>query len=278
MYGFEYERPTTLKDVEDLLFADADSRILAGGMSLLPAMKLHLARPSMLIDLSGLAELKGISVGPASVTIGAMTRHADVAQSLAVRNAIPALAELASGIGDRQVRNRGTIGGSVANSDPAACYPAALLGLGASIRTNRRIIAADMFFLGLFETALEMGEFIVAIEFPCPMDGAYEKFHHPASRFALVGVFVTRPTLGGVRVAVTGAGPFAFRAAALERALDSNFTAVAAEAVKIEPSGLNSDLHGDAEYRAALIPVLAARAVRRILTANPSFAKGSNYV
>ncbi len=277
MYSFAYRRPTTIEEIEDFLAEDDDARLLAGGMSLLPAMKLHLARPSTLIDLAAVDALRGISIRPDTVTIGAMTRHVDVAQSSVIRQAMPGLAELAAGIGDRQVRNRGTIGGSVANSDPAACYPSAVLGFGATIRTNRRAIQADGFFLGLFETALEAGEFIVAIDFPPPMASAYEKFHQPASRFALVGVHVVRLRHGGVRVAVTGAGSHVFRAAALEDALTAEFSEAAAEAVEVEPDELSSDIHGDAEYRAALIPVVAARAVKRILARNhPSATRSSD--
>jgi aerobic carbon-monoxide dehydrogenase medium subunit len=268
MYAFAYRRPRTLEKLADFVAEDDGASMIAGGMSLLPAMKLHLARPSTLIDLAGVAELKGISVGPDAVTIGAMTRHADVARSEEIGNAIPGLAALAGGIGDRQVRNRGTIGGSIANNDPAACYPASVLALGASICTNKRIIPADAFFLGLFETALAKDEFIISVAFPRPAGCAYEKFPHPASRFALTGVFVANMRADRIRVAVTGAGPKVFRAAALEQALQDDFSEAAAEAVEINPEHLNSDIHGDAEYRAALIPVLAGRAVRRILSAN----------
>jgi carbon-monoxide dehydrogenase medium subunit len=194
------------------------------------------------------------------VTIGAMTTHTAVAASKEVRQAIPALAELAGNIGDRQVRNRGTIGGSLANNDPAACYPAAVLGLGATIKTDKREIPADQFFKGLYETALQPGEIITAVSFPVPQKAAWQKFKQPASRFSIVGVFVAK-TAGGVRVAVTGAGPCVFRASALEQKLASDFSAKACDGVKIDAKGLNSDLHGSAEYRAALIPVLAARAV-----------------
>lgn len=266
MYAFDYQRPVTIAEVERLLLGDADAKLVAGGMSLLPAMKLHLARPSLLIDLAGLDALRGITVGPDRVTIGAMTRHVDVAMSPAIHGAIPSLAETAAGIGDRQVRNRGTIGGSLANSDPAACYPAAVLALDAVIHTNRRTVPADEFFQGLFETALSAGEFIVAIDFPRPVASAYEKFAQPASRFALVGVHVALYGKGSVRVAVTGAASCAFRAGDLERALSADYSEAAAEAVSFAPEGLNTDIHADADYRAALIPVLAARAVKRSLS------------
>lgn len=265
MYAFSYCSPRTLEEVSHCLLEDDEAIVLAGGMSLLPAMKLHLARPSLLIDLSGVASLKGISVGPESVTIGAMTSHADVSRSSEVKDAIFSLCALAGGIGDRQVRNRGTIGGSIANGDPASCYPSAVLGLGATVRTNVRDIPAEEFFLGLFETALGPREIIVSIEFPLPEVSAYVKFHQPASRFALVGVFVSRGREGTVRVAVTGAGPYAFRVPQLEQALTSNFSQASAESVEFDPNGLSSDMHGTAEYRAALIPVLTGRAVHNAL-------------
>jgi carbon-monoxide dehydrogenase medium subunit len=259
MQAFEYER---VKSVADAVKAagGSDTKLIAGGQSLLPSMKLGLAAPGTLVDLAEVAEMQGITVAGGSVTIGAMTPHAVVAASPEVQRAIPALADLAGKIGDRQVRNRGTIGGSLANNDPAACYPAAVLGLGATIRTDRRSIAADDFFLGLYETALKEGEVIVSVSFPQPQRAAWQKFKQPASRFSLVGVFVSNGPQG-VRVAVTGAGPCAFRAKALEEALQASWSAQACEGVKIDAAGLNSDLHGSAEYRAALIPVLAARAV-----------------
>ena len=261
MYEFDFHRPHTLEDVERLLESDDQARLLAGGMSLLPAMKMHLSQPGALIDLSGVAGMTGVTQEQGLIRIGAMTLHVDVALSPLVQEAIPALAALAGGIGDRQVRNRGTIGGSLANNDPAACYPSAVLGLGATVVTNRRRIDSDSFFLGLFETALEPTEFIVAVEFPRPTLSGYEKFHQRASRFALVGVFVSVSLAGDVRVAVTGAGPGVFRVPALEAALAAEFTSQAAEAVEVDAEGLNSDMHGDAEYRAALIPVIAGRAV-----------------
>ena len=227
---------------------------------MLGAIKLGLASPESLIDLGALSDLKGITVADGKVRIGAMTTHATVAASKDLAAAIPALADLASRIGDRQVRNRGTIGGSLANNDPAACYPAACLGLGATIHTDRRSIAADDFFKGLYETALAEGEVITSVSFPIPDKAAWQKFKQPASRFSLVGVFVSRSS-AGVRVAVTGAGASVFRATGIEAALASNWSQAAAAGVSVSSDGLNTDLHGSAVYRAALIPVLAGRAV-----------------
>jgi carbon-monoxide dehydrogenase medium subunit len=259
MQAFAYQTPGSVADAAQAAHA-MDAKILAGGQSLLPSMKLGLSEPSALVDLSGIAELKGIKVANGQVTIGAMTTHAAVAASKEVATAIPALADLAGNIGDRQVRNRGTIGGSLANNDPAACYPAAVLGLGATVHTDRRSIAADDFFKGLYETALAEGEVITSVSFPVPEKAAWQKFKQPASRFSIVGVFVSKgPT--GVRVAVTGAGSGVFRATAMEQALAGNWSASAVTGLRVSPDGLNSDLHGSAEYRAALIPVLAGRAV-----------------
>jgi carbon-monoxide dehydrogenase medium subunit len=259
MQAFNYAKPSSLADAARAA-GGADAKLLAGGQSLLAAMKLGLAAPSALVDLAGLKELQGISVSGGVVKIGAMTTHAAVAASKEVQQAIPALAAVAAGIGDRQVRNRGTLGGSLANNDPAADYPAAALGLGATIHTDKRTIAADDFFKGLYQTALNDGEVITAVSFPVPEKAGWQKFKQPASRFALVGVFVSKGK-GGVRVAVTGAGPGVFRASALEQKLASNWSGAACDGVKIDASGLNSDLHGSAEYRAALIPVLTKRAV-----------------
>ncbi|TAL55634.1 xanthine dehydrogenase family protein subunit M [Pandoraea sp.] len=266
MKSFNYRRPADLADAAKWLAAHPEARLLAGGQSLLPAMKLQLAAPSDLIDLGALAALKGIRVDGTQVVVGAMTSHAEVAASSEVRRAIPALAALADGIGDRQVRNRGTLGGSLANNDPAACYPAAVLGLGAVVRTDRREIAADAFFLGMYETALAPDEIITAVAFPVPRRAAYLKFRQPASRFALVGVFVSDGPQG-VRVAVTGAGPCVFRASALEAALGRQFSADALRGTTFDPATLNSDMHASAEYRAHLIPVLAGRAVTAALAA-----------
>jgi aerobic carbon-monoxide dehydrogenase medium subunit len=259
MQSFALQTPSSLADAARAAARD-DVKILAGGQSLLASMKLGLAAPGELVDLSGLADLKGISVSSSQVKIGAMTTHAAVAASAEVAKAIPALADLAGHIGDRQVRNRGTIGGSLANNDPSACYPAGVLGLGATIHTDRRTIAADDFFKGLYETALAEGEVITAVSFPIPEKAAWQKFKQPASRFSLVGVFVSKGP-AGVRVAVTGAGACVFRVKALEDKLTASWSPSACDGVSVSANGLNSDLHGSAEYRAALIPVLAKRAV-----------------
>ncbi len=262
MYTFDYQRPADAAAAAAAFQGDA--RYLAGGQSLVQAMKLRLSASERLVDLGGAADLKGIRVDAGGVTIGAMTPHAAVARSAEVQRAIPALAELAGGIGDPMVRNRGTIGGSIANADPAACYPAAVLGLGATVRTNRRAIAGDAFFTGLYETALQPGELITAVSFPLVQRAAYIKFKQPASRFALVGVFVSQGT-GGVRVAVTGAKGSVFRATAIEAALTRSFTPEAARAVVMPTDDINSDLHGSAAYRAAMISVMASRAVAAAL-------------
>ena len=262
MYAFQLERASNA--AEAARHAAAGARPLAGGQTLLTAMKLRIAQPDSLVDLGRAADLKGISRQGGSLRIGAMTRHAEVAASADVRQAIPALAALASQIGDRQVRAMGTLGGSVANNDPAACYPSAVLALGATVHTTKRTIAADDFFVGVFTTALEDGELITAIDFPIPRRAAYMKFKQPASRFALIGVFVAQRD-DGVRVAVTGGGSGVFRHAGLERALGASFTPQAAAAVAIDPEGLASDLHATAEYRANLIGVMAQRAVAQAL-------------
>jgi aerobic carbon-monoxide dehydrogenase medium subunit len=260
MYAFEYRRPETLSAaVGDL--ANPDAKVLAGGMTLLPTMKQRLASPAALIDLRNVRELAGIAREGDNLVIGAMARHAEVAQSNVVEGTIPALAALAKIIGDPHVRNMGTIGGSIANNDPAADYPAAALALGATIVTNKRRIPAQDFFTGLFETALEAGELITQVSFPIPQKAAYQKFRNPASRYALVGVFVAK-TADGVRVAVTGAGSSGvFRAQEFEAALNANFAPAALDGVAMSASGLNSDLHADADYRAHLIGVMAKRAV-----------------
>jgi carbon-monoxide dehydrogenase medium subunit len=260
MQAFAYATPKTVADAAAAAKA-ADAKIIAGGQTLLQSMKLGLAAPGALVDIGGIAELKGIKVDGGKVTIGAGTTHAAVAASADVKKAIPALADLAGRIGDRQVRNRGTIGGSLANNDPGACYPAAVLGLGATVHTNQRQIAADDFFKGMFTTALADGEVITAVSFPIPEKAGWQKFKQPASRFSLVGVFVSKGP-AGVRVAVTGAGANGvFRVKDLEAKLAASYSAVALAGAKVAAAGLNSDLHGSAEYRAALIPVLAARAV-----------------
>jgi len=258
MYTFDYQRPASTAAAAAALQGDA--RYLAGGQSLVQSMKMRLSASGRLVDLGGVAELRGIRIEGGKLVIGAMTTHAAVGASAEVRRAIPALAELAGDIGDAMVRNMGTLGGSIANADPAACYPAAVVGLGATVHTNKRTIAGDSFFTGLFETALEPGELITAVSFPVPAKAAYVKHKQPASRFALVGVFVSQGA-GGVRVAVTGAKGSVFRAKAIEDALAKSFTPEAAKAVKMSADGINSDLHGSAAYRAAMISVMAARAV-----------------
>jgi len=263
MYEFTFERPASLADAAKLAAADG-SKLLAGGQTLLASMKLRLASPERLVDLGAIPELAGIRREGNALVIGAMTRHADVAASAEVRAAIPALAELAGGIGDKQVRAMGTLGGSLANNDPAACYPAAALGLGATLHTNQRKIAADDFFLGLFATELKDGEIITAVGFPAAKRAAYMKFKQPASRFALIGVFVAQ-TDAGVRVAVTGGGNGVFRHQGLEQALAKSFTPAAAAAVKIDPNTLSSDLHASAAYRANLVSVMTQRAVAKAL-------------
>ena len=262
MYAFEYQRPSDRAAATAASHTDA--RYLAGGQSLVQAMRLRLSSSERLIDLGGIADLKGIRVEADKVTIGAMTTHAEVARSAELRKALPALAELAEGIGDPMVRNMGTIGGSIANADPAACYPAAVLGLNATIQTDKRSIAADDFFKGLYETALQPGELITAVSFPIAQKAAYIKFKQPASRFALVGVFVGQGK-DGVRVGVTGCKGSAFRATTIEQALAKSFTADAAKAVKMPATDINGDMHGSAEYRAAMISVMAARAVAAAL-------------
>ena len=260
MYDFNYHRPGSLADAARALAGSSDSKLLAGGMTLLPTLKQRLANPSDLIDLGAIAELKGIKVDGAGVTIGAMTTHAEVAHSAEVKKAIPALAALAEGIGDPQVRNRGTIGGSISNNDPAADYPAALVGLDATVQTNKRKIKAEDFFKGMFETALDEGEIVTAVSFPKPEKAGYAKFPNPASRYAMVGVMVAK-TGSGVRVAVTGAGPVVFRQKDMEKALAGSFSADALTNVNTDSEGLNSDMHGSAAYRAHLVGVMARRAV-----------------
>ena len=263
MQTFGYSDPTTVAKATGAAAANAESRYLAGGQSLLAAMKLGLSAPGELIDLSRVAELRGIKVegNGAAIAIGAMTTHAEVAASPEVGARIPALAALAGCIGDRQVRNRGTLGGSLANDDPASDYPAAVLALGATVNTSKRAIAADDFFKGLFETALAPGELIVSVTFPVPKKAAYLKFRNPASRFALVGVFVAQ-TAQGPRVAVTGAGARGvFRAKSMEQALARDWSVKAIESVTVPATELQSDLHASAEYRAQLVSVMAGRAV-----------------
>jgi len=260
MYDFAYHRPKTLAEATAALKGKPEARAMSGGMTLIPTLKQRLAKPSDVVDLGGIKDLAGIKVEGNAVTIGGMTRHYDVASSAEVKAAIPALADLAGHIGDPAVRNRGTMGGSVANNDPAADYPAAVVGLGATVTTSSRKIAADDFFKGLFETALEDGELITAISFPKVEKAGYMKFPNPASRYAMVGVFIAK-TANGVRVAVTGAGPCVFRVKAMEDALAKNFSSEAIKDIKVPTDGLNADIHGSAEYRAHLVTVMARRAV-----------------
>ncbi|ARV20526.1 Carbon monoxide dehydrogenase medium chain [Curvibacter sp. AEP1-3] len=262
MYAFTLERPSTVQEAAEL--AAGGTKVLAGGQTMLASMKLRLSQPGAVADLSGIKELAGIKREGNAIVIGAMTRHLDVANSAEVKAAIPGLADLAAHIGDKQVRAMGTLGGSVANSDPAACYPSAVLALGATIHTTKRKIAADDFFVGMFTTALDEGELITAISFPIPKRSVYMKFNQPASRFALVGVYVAQ-TDSGVRVAVTGAGQCVFRHAGLEAALNQSFTVASAAAVKIDASELNADIHATAAYRANLISVQTQRAVAKLL-------------
>lgn len=261
MYELSLEKPSTLADA--VKAAAGGAKPLAGGQTLIASMKLRLSQPGTLVDLGGVRELAGIRKEGNALVIGAMTRHIDVANSAEVAAAIPALTHLAGHIGDKQVRAMGTMGGSVANNDPSACYPSAVLGLGATVHTTRRKIAADDFFQGMFTTALEEGELITAISFPIPKKAAYVKFNQPASRFALIGVFVAQ-TDSGVRVAVTGAGNGVFRHAGLEAALNASFTPQSAAGVKISADDCSADLHASAAYRANLIGVLTQRAVAQM--------------
>jgi carbon-monoxide dehydrogenase medium subunit len=261
MQAFDYRRPGTVNEADLALKAAPGAKLLAGGQTLLPTMRLRLATPDTVIDLSGIASLKGIARKDGGLAIGAMTTHAAVAESGDVKSTIAGLAKLAAGIGDPQVRHRGTIGGSIANNDPAADYPAAVLALGATLSTSKRSIAADDFFQGLFATALEENEILTEITFPIPQSFAYAKFDQPASRFALVGVAVARGA-GGVRVAVTGAGQNGvFRWTEAEKALSGSFATSALDGIKLDPSNLLSDVHGNADYRAHLVGVMARRAV-----------------
>lgn len=260
MYSFEYHRPLSLADAAALLQGREDAKLLAGGQTLLPTLKQRLAQPTDLIDLGRIPDLRGICAEGDGVAIGAGVTHHEVRYDPTVKATIPALAELAGLIGDPQVRNRGTLGGSIANNDPAADYPAALLALGATVRTDRREIAARDFFTGLFETALDPGEIVVAVHFPRPERAKYTKFRNPASRYAVVGVFVA-VIGGGVRVAVTGAGACVFRWTEAERALAADFSPAALDGLTVDASDLNSDLHASAEYRAHLVRVMAQRAV-----------------
>jgi carbon-monoxide dehydrogenase medium subunit len=261
MQTFQYHRVANAAEAAKQVAGKDDARFLAGGQSLLATMKMRLAAPTDLVDLAGIAELAGIRVEGNAIVIGAMTRHVAVAESKDVQAKIPALAALAGGIGDRQVRNMGTLGGSIAHNDPAACYPAAVLGLGATVHTSKRKIAADDYFKGMYESALEPGELITAVSFPIPEKCAYVKFKSAASRFALVGVFVSK-SQAGVRIAVTGAGSRGvFRAHKMEEALAKNWSADAIKALHVPASALNGDIHASAEYRSHLVTVIAGRAI-----------------
>ena len=263
MYAFTLHRPSSVRQAANLLAKSEDAKLLAGGQTLIPTMKQRLASPASLIDLSLIEGLSGIELKGRSIVIGAMTRHAEVADSPVLQENLPALAELAGEIGDPHVRNMGTIGGSLANNDPNADYPAAALGLGATIVTNKRRIAADEFFTGMFETALEADEIITKVMFPLAKKAAYVKFANPASRYALVGVFVSKRG-PDIRVAVTGAGAHGvFRVSSFEEALKRRFGPKSLDGLSVPATGLNSDIHGSAEYRAHLIGVLARRAVAK---------------
>jgi carbon-monoxide dehydrogenase medium subunit len=262
MYAFEYHRPTSVRQAANLAGKVEDAKFIAGGHTLLPTMKQRLAAPTNLIDLGQVAELRGIERSARSITIGAMTRHADVANAAEIREVLPGLVEMAELIGDPHVRHRGTIGGSIANNDPAADYPAACIALGATIVTNKSKYAAESFFKGLFETALSEGEIITKVSFPIAQKAAYAKFRNPASRYALVGVFVAKRG-SDVRVAVTGAGSNGvFRWTEAEQALKGRFASKSLDGMAASPEGLNSDIHADAAYRAHLIGVMTRRAVQ----------------
>jgi len=265
MVDFDYTRPRTLDEALALLAAHPEARPLAGGQTLLPTLKQRLARPTLLVDLQALGELRGIRIDDGTVSIGAMTRHAETASHPGLAAAIPALAFLAGGIAHPQVRHMGTMGGSISNNDPAADYPAALLGLGATVVTNQRQIAADAFFTGLFSTALEPGELVLRIRFPVPRRAGYCKLANPASGYVTTGCFIAETATATVRVAVNGAGPCVFRLAALEQALAADFSAAALAGFRAGPQGLNSDLHATAAYRAQLIGVAARRALAMAL-------------
>jgi len=263
MKDFEFHRPTTIKDAVGLVQGRTGAKFLAGGQSLLPVLKLELAEPSDLVSLAQVKELRDIRVDGNNILIGALATHDEVSRSPDVQTKIPALAALASGIGDAQVRNRGTLGGSVAHADPAADYPAALVGLGATVITDRRTIAADAFFTGLFLTALDRDELVKAVQFPIPKRAAYAKFAHRASKYALVGVFIAE-TAAGIRVAVTGAGPTVFRASQYEAALAKQLAPSALDGIAVPPDNLNGDAEASPEYRAHLIGVMARRAVQAL--------------
>lgn len=262
MYDFDYKRPASTAEAIEAYKASDDCLFLAGGQTMIPVFKQRLAMPELVVDLGAISELVGIESkqNNAIISVGAMTTHAAVAASDTIKNTIPALAVLAESIGDPHIRNRGTIGGATANNDPASDYPAGILGLGATIVTDRREIAADDFFLGIFETALEEGELIIRFDIPVPEKAGYLKFENPASGYAIVGVMAsTGPA--GTRLAVTGAGPGVFRVEAMEQALSQSFTAAAIDDISVPAEGLNNDAHATAAYRAHLIGVIASRAI-----------------
>ena len=260
MYEFVYQKPMSVIDAIDALRRAEDGKVMAGGMTLLPTLKQRLARPSHVIDLGGINDLVRIKKEGNQLVVGAMTTHAEVGNASVVVNSIPALSVLAGMIGDPQVRNRGTLGGAIANADPAADYPAAIVGLNATISTNLRRISADDFFKGLFETALDEHELILSVNFPIPLKAGYAKFPNPASRYAVVGVMVVQ-TDNGVRVAVTGAGSSVFRLPEMESALTENFSSNAIDGISVSAEDLNEDIHAGAEYRAHLVGVMAKRAI-----------------
>lgn len=269
MVDFDYARPRSLAEALALLAADPEARPLAGGQTLLPTMKQRLARPTLLVDLQGLAELRGITVEDDVVSIGAMTRHAETATDPRIAKAIPALTALASGIAHPQVRHVGTLGGSISNNDPAADYPAALVGLGAEVQTTQRRIAADDFFTGLFSTALAPGELVLRVRFPVPVRAGYCKIANPASGYVTAGCFIADFGDGRVRVAVNGAGPCVFRQRALEQALARDFSVAALAGFRQDAQGFNADLHASAAYRAQLVAVAAKRALAMALATTP---------
>ena len=260
MYNFSYHKPASVEQAVEAMGSADDGKFVAGGQTMLPTMKHRLASPSDVIDLGGIQELTGIAVDGENISIGAMTTHAAVAASADVQNMIPALAKLAGNIGDPAVRNRGTLGGSIANNDPAADYPAAVIALGATVKTNKRDIPADEFFTDMFETALDDSEIITSVSFPRAEAASYMKFENPASRYAIVGVFVAK-TGDEVRVGVTGASPCPHRGMRLEAALNRDFTPAACDEVEIPVERMNADIHASAEYRAHLVKVMTKRAV-----------------
>lgn len=264
MHAFRYERPATIEEASALLADDAEATLLAGGMTLIPTLKMRLAMPTVLVDIGGIDALRGVRAVDGGFEIGAMTTHDAIATHRELAAAQPALCRLAASIGDPQVRNLGTLGGSLANNDPAADYPAAVLAMNATVVTTTREIAADDFFDGMFQTALEPGEIITSVRFPTPRRAAYSKFANPASRYAIAAVMVA-DTDGGVRVAVTGAADAVYRESAMEEALNADFTVASLERIQVDAGAMASDMHADSDYRAHLVGVMARRAVADIL-------------